>query len=489
VQPSSRPVFSDFKFGYASAEVEGAREPRLLLEGYYDNTGLIKQVIEGERFLFLGYKGSGKSAIGERLRLLAQNDPKLFVTSNFLSDFPYNSFKKVASGDIEPESRYPTAWAWLLLLRLVDSFRQDEGAESARDPKYIRAFKALETLGLLPITDVKQLVMTSSKRSFKAQIPQFLEAVLEKEFSAQDVALVQLVQFLRDLVKNFRSSSRHVLVLDGLDDILTQREVQYQSLAALVLEVSRLNDEFMRFKAPAKITLLCRTDLFESLPGANKNKMRRDSAVVLDWYHDTQAPEMSALVDLANLRASLTDGSPLNVFEEYFPETIKNVAAVKALLDLTRHTPRDFIQLLDCIQSFARQAPHMSGKLTHQQIVNGIRQYSIDYLLPEMKDELVGAGSPAEIEAIFNVISGLHSRHFKFGDLRAAALQSGSIAMRELDVESMLHALYERSAVGTVHTQMGCDVYSFKFRNRNSSLGLSGSLILHKGIWKAMNVV
>lgn len=477
-------AFKDLRFGYASAEVEGAREPDLLLLGYYDKTGVIEQAVRGNRYLFLGYKGSGKTAIGERLRLLANNDPLLFVTSNFLSDFPYNSFSKVASGDVEPESRLPTAWAWLLLLRLVDSFRRDAGANIQQDPATERSLQQLERLGLLPIADLKQLVLTSSKASFKAKVPQLLEVVTDVQFQSQDVALVQLVHYLKGLVKSFRSASRHVLVIDGLDDILTHRDIQYQSLAALMLEVSRLNDEFARENVPAKIVVLCRTDLFEILPGANKNKIRRDSAVVLDWYHDTRDPEQSALLEMLNLRAGITTGSETNVVAKFFPSRIDGAPALRTLLDLTRHTPRDVIQLMDSIQRFAS-----TGPLSRDQILSGMRHYSIDYLLPEIKDELVGSASASEIESILSLISSLRSREFRYGTLVAAARSSGSGVAETLDVEKMLHALYECSAVGNVQERAGYHAYSFKFRSRNTSVALNQPLMLHKGIWKAMNLI
>jgi hypothetical protein len=60
--------FKDLKFGYASAEIEGANEPLLLVDGYFNQEGIIGEARNSSKFLFLGYKGSGKSAIGEHLR-------------------------------------------------------------------------------------------------------------------------------------------------------------------------------------------------------------------------------------------------------------------------------------------------------------------------------------------------------------------------------------------------------------------------------------
>lgn len=262
--------FRDIRFGYASAEMESQNAPDLLLKGYWDLDGIINEVINGPRFLYLGYKGSGKSAIAEHLRLDAQSNSTLFVTTTFLSDFPYTDFKKIVSGDAEPESKYPTAWSWLLLLTMVNSLAKDHGA----DADFELAVRQLKNMGLIPSKDLRETVLLSSKKSFKAKIPMILEGQIEFSHGEPDLQLLKLVQFLKKIVTSFRSESRHLLIIDGLDDILTEREVQYQSLAALILEASRLNADFTREGAKVKIVILCRTDLFERLPGPNKNKIR-----------------------------------------------------------------------------------------------------------------------------------------------------------------------------------------------------------------------
>lgn len=88
--------FEKLRFGWASAEEEGASEPDLLLDGFLDVDGIIEEARNGHKFLFMGYKGSGKSAISEHMRLTAQSNPQQFVTTAFLADFPYSDFSRLA---------------------------------------------------------------------------------------------------------------------------------------------------------------------------------------------------------------------------------------------------------------------------------------------------------------------------------------------------------------------------------------------------------
>ena len=187
--------FRDIRFGYASAEAESANDPQLLLKGFWDIGDIFNQAVSGNRFLFLGYKGSGKSAIAEHLRLRAEGECDLFATTTYLSDFPYSDFKKIVSGDAAPETRYPTAWSWLLLLKIISSMAKDHG--SRRSTELEIAIGSLQKAGLLPADDLRQLVLTSSKKSFKGQIPKLLEGQIEFTYQGQDLEIYQITQYLK----------------------------------------------------------------------------------------------------------------------------------------------------------------------------------------------------------------------------------------------------------------------------------------------------
>jgi hypothetical protein len=140
----------DLSFGFASADCEASHEPELLLSGFLDPFGLVDEAKCGRKFLFLGYKGSGKSALGEHLLLLSKSDPHLFVKFTNIADISFSTFSQICKGIIEPEARYPMVWSWLLLLFLLDSFSTDEGSNYAHDEALFLSIEALKQVGLLP---------------------------------------------------------------------------------------------------------------------------------------------------------------------------------------------------------------------------------------------------------------------------------------------------------------------------------------------------
>jgi hypothetical protein len=56
-----------------------------------------------------------------------------------------------------------------------------------------------------------------------------------------ELFFLHVVEYLRRIVARFRSRSRHIIVIDGLDDVLARNVFQYHSLMALINEAMRLN--------------------------------------------------------------------------------------------------------------------------------------------------------------------------------------------------------------------------------------------------------
>lgn len=473
--------YKKIQFGKASAEAEGMDSPELLIAGYLDANGLTERAIQGREFLFLGYKGSGKTALGEHLRLRSESENLIFTRHVFLSEFPFQSFQNIVSGTNEAAARFPIAWSWLLLVYLIDSFSNDNEINSGNAADYEGIVANLRKIGLLPAKSLKELALISSNSSFKLNLPfDFGVEVTKSGATSEDLRFLHLAENLKRLVCTVNSSSKHLIVIDGLDDILTSSGLQYESLAALIKEAQRLNRELTEAGVPAKFVILCRTDLFERLPIPNKNKIRQDFAIDFEWYHDPREPASSQLVALANLRARLVYPNLDDIFKEFFPY-IRNQSAASFLLNLTRHTPRDFLQLLNHLGHFYR-----AGRFSTGQIQSGVRDYSIRYFLPEIKDELVGYLSPEEGEGILQLLASMGRRHFTFAELERA--KESSERHHQIRLDGACEALYECSAIGHITFGHQKNYFSFKYRNRHSNFNPQSTIILHRGVWKAMNL-
>lgn len=477
-------TFRKINFGYSSAETESVEAPDLLLKGYVDLHHATEQALNGPKYLFLGYKGSGKSAIGERLRLLHLDKYNQFVSYVSLADFPFSNFAKIIRGDLEPEAKFPTAWGWVLGIYILNSLRRDEACTTIGFQPLHETISFLEKIGLLPNPNIAQMIRQTSRKTFRIGVPEWFQFGYEEGAPESAANIPHFVHHFRELIYKVRSTSKHFVIVDGLDEILTKRDTQYQSIGSLVYETNRLNTEFRKHGCPVKIILLCRTDLFERVSGANKNKIRQDSSIELDWYSDPRDPNSSMLVQIAERRAALVSSESKGMFDRYFPSSIEDRRILTFLLDLTRHTPRDFLQLLKQIQEFSKD-----GRLTREQILSGVRKYSIDYFLPEIIDEMEGYADNADIHSVLEIMGRLRRRDFLFSDLAKVAVEH-KYNISDEKILNILTSFFECSALGNITKRPSDAAYfTFRYRNTHSTFNSNEKIMLHRGLWKALNLI
>lgn len=487
-------TFSDIRFGFRAAETEAAADRELLLEGYFDLHGAYTDVVNGTRSLVLGYKGSGKSALAQHMQLRAGQDDTLAVRTLQLSELSFHEFSTVVPDGVEWYSRYPKVWALVLWLQLIDMFRGDRGSPSRLDTAFQEPVANLETARLLPVAGVAEAVRDYVHHPFT--VPGTDSAAPGAPSSGRMLALSRLVSRLRDTAEAFRSNRRFMLIVDGTDEVFTGEQQLYQVYAALLEATSRLNNQLTGMAVDAKVVVLCRTDLFNRLPGSNMNKLKGDCGVELNWYEDARNPSGSALAKLANLKAKVADPRIQDIFAEYLPERISRGGrpsrrTLNVLLDHTRHTPRDLLQLLTCIAQVDRNSPNSRnpGRVSGGTVNRGISRYSRDYFAGEIEDEVWGHLQIPERVAITPILIAIGRPRFSPHEFARIVEES----FPELNPGRLLEVLYDCSAIGNARDMETrrdqITRITFKYRNPESNLNLSEDVFVHNGWRTKLNIV
>ncbi|AYK14160.1 MAG: hypothetical protein WBI12_00070 [Methanosarcina flavescens] len=306
--------FKEIKFGFAAAEKEKSDSPQLLMQGFFDAYGYISEIIGMNKFLILGPKGSGKSAIGARLELLSDSNKMFFTKQYYLTSFPYKPFSSIALSSEAPETKLPINWEFILLIASLNSFIEDPTCKYHRNHKIDAVINALKNEGILPSEDLAQIVKISSNKQFMVNLKSIISGQKSSQSEKVPFNIEKLFATLQSLCYSLQMKFMHYIIIDGLDDALTQRSIQYQSLSALILAADRMNDKFKTNKVNARIIVLCRTDIFDKLGGPNKNKVRRDSGILLDWFQDVNDLKSTNIIKLVNLRAELSLGRKIDIF-------------------------------------------------------------------------------------------------------------------------------------------------------------------------------
>jgi len=337
--------------------------------------------------------------------------------------------------------------------------------------------EAFKNLGILPTEDLTQIIKKTTHRTFKAGLKDLLSVNRSSKNEEIPFDMKKLFSTLQELCYSLKMDSKHFIIIDGLDDVLTQREKQYTSLSALILAADRMNEKFKSKQVKAKIVVLCRTDLFDKLSGPNNNKIKRDSGITLDWFQDVKDLKSTNLIKLINLRAKISLNRDVDVFEEFLPDEVSYASTIRVLLDNTRHTPRDIIQLLNKIQKHTRK-----DNPSKANILNAIRTYSTDYFVGEIKDELEGFLQMDERENTIQILGTNGKAHFNISELEK--IKNKNERFKSLELTKILTVLFNCGAIGNTDN----NYVTFKYRNRHASINFNDDFIVHNGLRKGLNL-
>ncbi len=115
--------------------------------------------------------------------------------------------------------------------------------------------------------------------------------------------------------------------------------------------------------------------------------------------------------------------------------------------------------------------------------MNGIRTYSFDYLVPEIRDELAGYLKPDEIEQVIKLLGNMKKSKFDLDELQHTVKNDGRFS--SLDSMKILNALFDCNAIGNV---LKGTYHSWKYRNRYASFDPNEQIVVHRGLRKGLNL-
>jgi hypothetical protein len=486
--------FKQFDFGYADSASEFSIAPKLLRDGYYDLDEIESKVVDSHEFLLLGYKGSGKSAIGARLQVLAHGAPSQYAAHApiLVDSLPLKEFKGVMPDSIDAHLRHRFGWALQLMVQITSGINGDGQADSRSKRQITAVCKQLEKHGVTAQSPATMKKFRAEKVTATAGLPQGavgLPANVTADFQRSTDAsrIGDWIAYLQKATTEYKSQRHHYFFVDGLDDLSLIQEGRKEMLGGLVQAVFDLNKLYRESGAPIKVLICCRTDLYSRLELTRGGKIQSDYGLELNWYQNPRDFRVSHLVKLANMRARLANRNSSNVFEEYFEPRIDADSATQFLLKQTRHTPRDLLQLLKIIQKHTVSP----GAIPNDSVKAGTAEYSQTYFVGEMRDALSAYFDQDQISTIVELLGTLRRRQFTYGDL-SAKMDSDPRFTGRFDLHKAVAALFDNSFIGNV-TEGGPaggydQYYRFRYRNPHSALAVEDKLVFHPGLWKAFNI-
>lgn len=484
-----RPEFRSLYFGKSDSLNEARANVDEFVRSYVDLNGAVAQVVSGDKTLILGPKGTGKSALGLFIEKTGPSSaPRHYARMRNASSLPLSEIPQLKTGQPAGADRTYSAWKFILLCNYLDVALSDPESKINSIRSVKRVVKTLRDAGFIGSGSGRTLLKVSAT---SYTIDKSFAGDLFKDESGAKVNIFSLTPYLERWATSLRSPNRHILLLDGLDSIFLNDARYDESIAGLSQAAYDLNQTLLDHGAPGSIVLLIRNDIFSRvsliLPDAHK---MRDFAYDLDWRVLSGAAGRNApLFQLVNRKAAQEQGTAKVDVLSYFPPKV-GVGAnsdnpLRYLLNLTRHTPRDMLQLMEYIRLAEVASSRPPTQHLHEEVIReGVLQYSAKYFVDAVKGELAGyEGGRAQAEAALKALKLMPGSQFTRSDYRRS-LTAGSPGL-EGKADDFLRLFFFAGAIGNVFRN-GSERYLVFYHRRNDvDLNVQGTLVLHNALTHA----
>lgn len=479
--PKLKPApLRELHFGTLDAAQEAVDEPRLLLEGFFDYREAAYGIASRGRWLLLGQKGAGKSAVLEHLRLKWADRWDRFFTLWDLRTFPVRDVPLIDTGQSAGAARAHATWEFLLLLRIIESLKKDQALVSST--RFDDLTKELGRRGFFNDDWPRKVARWKTNIGVDIRV---LKIGTERA-SGESVTPLDVSACIREILTQVRTDSQHLLALDGLDSFFFEEDDEWRSLAGLLHAAESLNRFMKSERLPISIAVAMRSDIFNILPSADLNKLKPMS-IHLDWsaLGIGESNKLWTMVDgkAAVLRPELRRKG---IVETYLQEPINlgiHTSAPTYILDHTRLLPRDLVSLLN----YVKEEHPGSTPVSEANLKQAVLRYCREYFEGEIFDNLAGVlapGNSRKLSSFKEALRTLPTREFTYDEI----VRELSGDLEVVDVKSLLKQMFDIGGIGIRNLSGTVAHTDFTYRNINGSgFSVRHNFLLHDALTRGWN--
>lgn len=367
---------------------------------YFYHTQVLDELFEYKRSIIIGRKGSGKTAIYKYM----QSQKGDMFSPLLFKDYPWKLHDRYKSAVVSARESYVNSWTFYFYIEIFKRI--------VLLKNHITNKTALKTIKKLEKWiknnwgssefDHRE-VMLPHRRKFRftfnpqifgnglgsvsrdLEVNENISGTLSEYNRKFDLILKELVKYLDGEV---------ILGFDELDLAYDPDDKNYKDrLIGLLLTAYSF---FQNYRDGIRIFVFLRSDIFNILDFQDKNKIKDNMVVFLDWDGTSTTSKLSLKNMVTNrIRANIQSSS--NNFEQNWYEIFessnigRNQFKWNFIVERTFLRPRDLIKFLNLSLDQAKMRlqkdPGTIDKITNGDIHNVRAKYST-YLFDELKDEM-----------------------------------------------------------------------------------------------------
>ena len=436
-----------------------ADSDQLLTQTFEDHQAFLA-LREMEKFLIIGKKGSGKTAIFKQI--ITNTDPEIFTFGHTFSDYPWQHHERQARAGIPDFDKFTHSWKYLIMLtasKMLLNYDEalpfdDESMEASRK---LESF-VVDTYGSRD-PDVTQIFTPSKSLKLKPNI-QFDVGLLKGGVSPESVPMEYLPLVVQDVNRNLldyvltclHPNHQYYICFDQLDFGFNPEDASYiNRLIGLLLACRDINLAARNAGKRLCVAVFLRDDIYETLRFDDKNKLTENFVSLIEW--DTPRTNKS-LKDLMEkrFRAVLSEHPReyvkwIHVFNEA-QEMPGRQDKYRYILDRTYLRPRDMIKFINAILANYKErtlrGTNTETKFSNLDVQLARQEYS-HYLHAELEDEIYK--HLPEYKMYLDLLRTIGAWHFETKAFENVVNERPDLSNGETPA-TILEKLYNHSIIG-----------------------------------------
>ena len=479
-----------FCIGIPEAEAEATTASIKLETLFIDYLDVLEQ-LNNEKFIVLGRKGTGKSAIGEHILSLAKNEANMFC--DFIKKEDVDIEKIVQIG--KEEGVYierGLLYKWIILTKFVALFAENQSLACIKGMNYLSDF-IKKSRGFINIKnyEIKEIIhqygLSVNIEYFKRYLS--TSGNTYKQYKYEKAEFYKLIPDLEKVVTDILKADKdnlYILMFDDLDIGLNlNNKESIDTLTELIRTIKYYNNDiFARNSIESKIIVFLRTDIQKHLIySADMPKIFSSYATELRWYENSFRYNETKLLlrQFINRRIFVNfqrKGLVINDNNDPWTSFIDEKSfygektGFKHIIDHTFYRPRDLILFFKEIGSLDLNLPISSNDVNNILLDRYARE-----MITDIKGELSVNYNANEIECIFDALRnsyGTYRKPFTHNTL-VSELQNNGLK----NTAKIISDLFDYSLIGNYDENGNV---TFKYRETPGQiveLDTNGSFILH----------
>lgn len=452
---------------------------------YFYHTEETASVLSGEKYMIIGRKGEGKTAIAT---FIYKNvGAGAYADKLSFKNFPFNTIYNYSDNRYPNPSQYITFWKYLIYVSICKQMVRDNNIDSNIRDNLVKLFPAKKRS-----ENLKDLIPKITVKEFGFQV---LSTGLNIATSREkhELEWIDIVDILENVIlENVTSASKYYVIFDELDEEykdFTSSEEEKDYFALVTGLFKAINETRNIFKDEGLLIypiVFLRSDIFQRINYSDKNKWS-DYLINLEW-----SPEK--LQDLIQLRIdALTTKKSKNFIQAWhqiaLPGDIKigkrktvKMRVIDYILRSTHHRPRDVVKFLKEASKIADKKKNV--KISPNDIKDADSSFS-EYMRQEIIDEIYSV--LPEYEEIFAILSTIRKQTFhpkEFVNIYDQKVSKGELKNR--GAELVLKILFEFSIIGNVPSVRTRSI--FKYENESARFNFKENIQVHRGLYKALQI-